>query len=70
MVKSEVQTAVVARDESQPVEATQPQRNADNRPGDTSAHDPEQRVNIAEEFYLEVTERPDVREVLRRLANL
>ena len=28
------------------------------------------RVNIAEEFYLRVTERSDVREILRRLANL
>jgi hypothetical protein len=36
---------------------------------DTGEPDDERR-NIAEEFYREATARPDVREILRRLARL
>lgn len=70
MVKAREHTHIDTHTESQTPEEFDLPRDVDDHPAGTSEHVRQNRVNIAEEFYLEVTERPDVREVLRRLANL
>ncbi len=70
MAKPKEQSPVEVRSESQSPKDAKQGSSADAQPANGVIHNDDQRVNIAEEFYLEVTERPDVRDVLRRLANL